>query len=88
MKTVASDVPPTGTFSIGTGKASTKVEARSSATRPARVAADGSYAASDASAENAGERAGEDDRSDDGEEARGFAGYPDRPLRLRAGFRD
>ena len=45
MKTVASDVPPTGTFSIGTGKASTNVEARSSATRPARVAAEGSYAA-------------------------------------------
>jgi hypothetical protein len=42
MKTVASEVPPTGTFSIGTGKASTNVEASSNATSPARVAAEGS----------------------------------------------
>ena len=45
MKTVASDVPPTGTFSIGTGKASTKVAATSSAIVPASVAGEGSAAA-------------------------------------------
>src|ERR687891_2353039 len=45
MKTVASDVPPTGTFSIGTGNASTKVAAARSATRPASWAGEGSKAA-------------------------------------------
>ena len=50
MKTVASDVPPTGTFSMGTGKASTNVAARSRAIIPARVAGDGSTAASEESA--------------------------------------
>src|ERR687892_563473 len=45
MKTVARDVPPTGTFSIGTGNASTKVAAARSATRPASWAGEGSKAA-------------------------------------------
>jgi hypothetical protein len=45
MNTVASDVPPTGTFSIGTGKASTKVAATSSAVIPASVEEDGLAAA-------------------------------------------
>ena len=38
--------------------------------------------------EHADERAGEDDRGDDGEEPRRFAGYPSRPRRLRAGLRN
>src|SRR5687768_10736627 len=45
MKTVASDVPPTGTLSIGTGNASTHVAARSSAASPARSVGEGSSAA-------------------------------------------
>src|SRR5215211_5967386 len=47
MKTVASEVPPTGTFSIGTGNASTKVEATSNAASPASSPAEGSDAAKD-----------------------------------------
>ncbi len=45
MKTVASDVPPTGTFSMGTGKASTKADAKRSTARPASMDGDGSSAA-------------------------------------------
>jgi hypothetical protein len=50
MKTVARDVPPTGTFSIGTGKASTNVAATARAVIPASVAGEGSTAARAASA--------------------------------------
>ena len=50
MNTVASDVPPTGTFSMGTGKASTNAAATRSAVIPASVAEDGSSAASAESA--------------------------------------
>src|SRR5919109_1064118 len=48
MNTVARDVPPTGTFSIGTGNASTNVEPKRRAARPASSAAEGSNAAKEA----------------------------------------
>jgi hypothetical protein len=50
MKTVASDVPPTGTFWIGTGKASATVEAASSANSAVSSVAVGSEVARLASA--------------------------------------
>ena len=45
MKIVASDVPPTGTFSRGTGKASATAVTISRAQMPARVSALGCEAA-------------------------------------------
>src|SRR5687768_18393150 len=47
MKTFASEVAPTATPSIGTGKASASTEAANRAATPASVAADGADAAND-----------------------------------------